>query len=206
MAATKGASLREKARAAATDLLVIRGVKGFSFNLLADAVGTTSANLHYHFGTKMALVENVLDTYATDTATRFRAVWLDDGADFAARVRGTFRFNKARFETYNGRRAYGRPWSLIARMRTDQEALSPAAVEHLRRFSRALEADVRAGVENCVARGDLRDDTPVRDVVLQLTSIVNSAGPITQDTGGIDNLEALYEAFLATVIAAYGPR
>ena len=41
--------------------------------------------------------------------------------------------------------------------------------------------------------------------MVQLVSIANSAGPITQDAGSFERLERLYRAFLTTVMAAYGP-
>jgi hypothetical protein len=43
-------------------------------------------------------------------------------------------------------------------------------------------------------------------VVLQLVTIVNCAGPITQDAANFERLEQLYRAFLRTTIAAYGAR
>jgi len=200
----KGQMLRSRAKAEAVDLLIVHGFNGFSFNLLADRVGTTSANLHYHFKNKMTLVEDVIDDYANDTAAWFGSIWLDEGADFASKVRATYRFNKRRYGRFNNARRNGRPWSLIARMRTDQEALSEAAVNYLQAFSKSLADDVRRGVEMCVDRGVLRADTPVDAVALQVTSIINSAGPITQDAGNIKSLEKLYEAFLSTVLEAYG--
>ena len=46
--------------------------------------------------------------------------------------------------------------------------------------------------------------TPVDDVALQLVSIANSAGPITQDAGDFDRLEQLYAAFTRILIGAFG--
>ena len=45
---------------------------------------------------------------------------------------------------------------------------------------------------------------PVDDVALQLVSIANSAGPITQDAGDFDRLEQLYAAFTRIMTRAFG--
>ena len=45
---------------------------------------------------------------------------------------------------------------------------------------------------------------PVEDIALQLVSIANSAGPITQDAGDFDRLEQLYEAFARIMTQAFG--
>ncbi len=45
---------------------------------------------------------------------------------------------------------------------------------------------------------------PTDDVALQLVSIANSAGPITQDAGNFDRLEQLYLAFARIITHAYG--
>jgi hypothetical protein len=55
-----------------------------------------------------------------------------------------------------------------------------------------------------MAKGELRPETPVDDVTLQLVAIANSADPITQDDGSFDRLEQLYLAFARIIAHAYG--
>ncbi len=199
------AGVRGRAKALAADLLMVHGYRGVSFGMLAERLSTTRANLHYHFGTKMNMVAEIVDEYAADTAARFGAIWTDEGSSFEDKVLGTYRFNRERFLRINQGEEYGRPWSLIARMRADGDILEEAVIARLREFSGELTEDVREGVLISIRRGELSAETPVDDVVLQITSIINSAGPITQDAGSIVPLEQLYKAFLRMVLAAFGP-
>ena len=197
-------NLRDKAKLKASELLILHGYNGFSFGLLASDIATTRANLHYHFKNKQALVEEIIDDYATATTIKFRQIWLDEKLDFSAKIHATFKFNERRFRAFNDKETYGRPWSLIARMRNDHEALSDKAVNRLRRFSADLFKDVSAGVRMCIKNGSLNQITPIDDVVLQVASVILSAGPITQDSGDIKTLRRLYEALNTTVLKAYG--
>jgi len=45
---------------------------------------------------------------------------------------------------------------------------------------------------------------PTSDIALQLVSIANSAGPITQDAGNFERLEELYVGFAGIINDAYG--
>ena len=61
----------------------------------------------------------------------------------------------------------------------------------------------RTRFEAAIRKGEFEADAPVEDIVVQLVSIANSAGPITQDAGDFERLAELYRAFLRTVEAAY---
>lgn len=198
--------MRGRIKAVATELLVRHGYRGVSFGDIAEALETTRANIHYHFGNKSALVEEVLDEYVSDTLERFRVVWTDSASSITAKVRATIAFNRERYDRFNEGKKNGKPWSLIARLRADADALTPRGVAMLRRFARELARFVEVGVETSIERGELAKNSPVGEIVIQLVSIANSAGPITQDAGNFARLEELYLAFLNTVQAAYGPK
>ncbi len=198
--------MRRRAKEFAVELLIIHGYRGFSFGMLAERLGTTRANLHYHFGGKMRMAEEIIDEYAAETAARFRAIWIAEDLGFSEKVMATFGFNRDRYHQFNDSDGPGRPWSLIARMRNDFDVLSPDAVERLRAFTRETAADVAHGIRMSIDREELIPETPIDDVALQMTSIINSAAPIIYDSGSILRLERLYRAFLETVTRAYGAR
>src|SRR5690606_34650428 len=54
-------STREKIKAVAAELYVLRGHDGFSFGDIAGAIGTTRANIHHHFGSKRQLMEELIE-------------------------------------------------------------------------------------------------------------------------------------------------
>ncbi len=189
----------------ATELLIKHGYRGLRFGDVAAQLGATRANIHYHFGNKQKLVDEVLDDYVAHTLERFRRVWTDGEASFSDKIGGTAAFNHERYRRFNRDGDDGSPWSLIARMRLDGDVLSETANARLRKFGVKLHADVSAAVEAAKRNGELRADAPVEEITLQLMSITNfSAGPVTQDAGGFARLEQLYLAFSRTVTQAYG--
>lgn len=201
-------NMRARIKTVATELLVRHGYRGVSFGDIADALDTTRANIHYHFGNKTSLVEEILYEYVTTTLDRFRSVWIDPRTSIGDKVKGTIAFNRERYDRFNkgSGSGNGKPWSLIARLRADADALTPKGVATLRRFARELAKFVTRGIEIGIEHGELAKNSPVDEIVIQLVSIANSAGPLTQDAGSFKRLEELYLAFLNTVQAAYGPK
>ena len=55
--------MRDKIKLAATDLITRRGYHAVTFREIAEAVKTTRANMHYHFGSKDQLIEEVWDEH-----------------------------------------------------------------------------------------------------------------------------------------------
>ena len=196
--------MRERIKSLAAILLIKHGYRGVSFGDIAEALSTTRANIHYHFGNKNALVEEVTDEYVTATLDGFRSIWTNPDTSLEAKVDATIAFNRTRYDLFNVGVDRGQSWSLIARMRADSDALSLRSVASVRRFASELTGAVTSGVANAVSRGELSATTPVEDLVLILVGIVNSAGPITQDAASFDQLERIYRAFVRTALAAYG--
>ena len=59
----------------AEELLVRHGFRGMSFADIAERRGITRANIHYHFGSKAALIDEVLADYTSTTLGSLRQVW-----------------------------------------------------------------------------------------------------------------------------------
>jgi TetR/AcrR family transcriptional regulator, transcriptional repressor for nem operon len=197
-------AMRARIKSLALDLLIQHGYRGVTFGDLADALGTTRANIHYHFGNKQALVEEVLVDYVESTLAALQEVWATPGLPFARRIETMVDYSRQRYAKYNPPGTQGRPWSLIARMRQDSEALTPAGRAALQRFGKELYACIVRAIEDAKARHEFVAWMPVEDVALQLVSIANSAGPITQDAGDFDRLEQLYAAFTRIMTHAFG--
>lgn len=70
----------------AQSLIQRRGINGFSFQHISDAVGIKKASVHYHFPTKEDLVEAMLDRFSLDFDERLRNL---DAADMTAAERLT---------------------------------------------------------------------------------------------------------------------
>jgi TetR/AcrR family transcriptional repressor of nem operon len=198
--------MRDRIKSLALDLLIQHGYRGMSFGDLAEVLQTTRANIHYHFGNKETLVEEVLEDYVDITSAQLHAIWTKFDASFFDKIQSTVEYSRKRHSRYNDPGSPARPWSLIARMRQDSDALTPKGRALLQRFGKDLHASIAAAIENAKAKHELDGATPTEDVALQLVSIANSAGPITQDAGTFDRLEHLYMAFARIVTVAFGSK
>jgi AcrR family transcriptional regulator len=197
-------AFRNRIKALARDLLIQRGYRGMSYGDLAKALKTTRPNIHYHFGNKQDLVEEVIDDYMELTLKQLRGVWTSPGIPLVAKIERTAEHSRNRYLKYNPSGETGRPWSLITRMRQDSDALTLRSRAALTQYGRELYTIIVAAVEEARARGEFARSMPVEDVALQLVSIANSGGPITQDARSFDRLEQLYMSFSRIITQAFG--
>lgn len=198
--------MRDKIKSVTAELLVRHGYRGLRFGEIATRLGTTRANIHYHFGTKHRLIEEVVEDYLRETLARYRAIWTAEGASLEDRIAATMAFNRERYRKFNKDDHGGKPWSLIARMRFERDLLSERTNAALGAFGAELDAMITDGVQSAKERGELAPEAPVRDIALQLFCIANSAGSITQETGSFEALEHLYLGFARIVAQSYGRR
>jgi AcrR family transcriptional regulator len=195
--------MRDQIKGLALNLLIQHGLRGVSFGDLAKTLKTTRANIHYHFGSKQKLVEEVLEDYVDATLSGMESVLSRDDLTLMEKIEATLEISRRRHARFNGNGKTGRPWSLIARMRQDSEALTPKGRAALRRFAAGLEKSITAAVRGAKERGEFDASMSTEDVALQWISIANSAGPITQDAGNFQRLEQLYMAFGRIIQHAY---
>lgn len=197
--------MRNDIKQIAGQLLITNGYRGLRFGDIADRLGTTRANIHYHFGTKENLVEEVIEEYLSGTLDELRLIWLDERLPYREKAERTMEFNRRRYLRFNSDSTQGgRPWSLISRMRLEADLLTERGTAALRQFSVAMDAWVNDAVVLAQKKGELSPDAPTKDIAVQLIAIVDSAGSITQDAGSFDRLEHLYMAYIRIIGHAYG--
>jgi TetR/AcrR family transcriptional repressor of nem operon len=197
--------MKDEIKTVSIELLLRHGYQGFRFRDVAEQLGTTRANIHHHYGNKANLCEEVIVDYVDQTLVNWEANWLSD-ATFAEKIEGMMESNRQRYLRYNPTAKTANPWSLIGRMRLEQDLIGERARQSLVDFGVTLDNLVKAGIDKAVAAGELTADIPRDDIALQLVAIANSAGPITQDGGNFDRLEQLYRSFSRIVHHAYGSK
>jgi TetR/AcrR family transcriptional regulator, transcriptional repressor for nem operon len=198
------ASMRGRIKDLTTRLLIKNGYQGFRFRDVAAPLQSTRANIHYYFGNKEKLVNEVVCEYMAATIARMAEGWNDPDKSLKDKIRWMMESNRQRYLQSNPTGQTAHPWSLIARMRLERDHIGEEARKATLGFSEDLERLVRNGIMAAIAKGELRPETPVDDVTLQLVAIANSADPITQDDGSFDRLEQLYLAFARIIAHAYG--
>ncbi|MDX8356475.1 helix-turn-helix domain-containing protein [Sphingopyxis terrae] len=196
--------MREKIKAAATELITRRGYHAVTFREIAEAVQTTRANMHYHFGSKDQLIEEVMEDYAAETVAFYRATFTAGDLTLHQKMMKIKDFLEARYRRFNPDGLTSDPWSLAARLRSDWEALSPKMKATLRNFTTENETCTRIGVALAVSSGELRADTPQEEVSLLLGTNIVYAQNVTRDTRSFEGVTRLWEATLSVIAAAYG--
>ncbi|MEP1170357.1 MAG: TetR/AcrR family transcriptional regulator, partial [Alphaproteobacteria bacterium] len=86
--------MRNRIKTLALDLLIQHGYRGVSFGDLATALDTTRANIHYHFGNKQSLVEEVLIDYIDETKKVMETVWNDPDMPFIEKIERNVAFSR----------------------------------------------------------------------------------------------------------------
>ncbi|MBR0883479.1 TetR/AcrR family transcriptional repressor of nem operon [Bradyrhizobium japonicum] len=195
--------MRDTIKRVATELLIRHGFHNTSFRDIADQIGTTTTNIHYHFGSKQQLVEEVLTDYVAEASARHKSIWLADGHTLSEKLQGVVEYNFERYKRFNRGKAGGRPWSLIGRLRLDSEDLSPIARESLTSFSRSVHEAIKSAFEQACRSGELRADAPLDDLTLLVVNLVNSSSVFTQDAGSFDRLEEFFTAFERVMLKVY---
>lgn len=198
--------MRDEIKKVACELLIRDGYLGLRFGDIADRLEITRANIHYHFGKKTNLVDEVIEDYYRRTLQEAEAIWASDNS-YEEKVRLNLERNRKMHKRFNtGRKSGGAPWSLISRMRLDIDFLSQKSQAHMRNFSTQMEQFIVRAIEQAQAQGEIAEDAPVKDIAVQIGSIIDSASPITQDAGSFDRLEHLYMAHMRVILHAYSKR
>lgn len=198
-------SMRDAIKTAALDLLIRHGYRGANFGDIAAELATTRANIHYHFGNKQALVDEVLADYVETTLTALSEIW-GRNEPFRTKLDAMIAYSRKRYDRHNPAGLEGRPWSLISRLRQDMELLSPAGREASARFSRDLGGIIGEAVDMARRNGEFAAALPVEDVALHLATLADNAAPITIEAQSFERLERLYRGFADIVLTAFPPR
>jgi TetR/AcrR family transcriptional regulator, transcriptional repressor for nem operon len=201
---TERTDMRARIKEVATEMLIRHGYLGLRFQQIADALSITRGNVHYHFGNKRAIADEVIADYIGETLDVFQKIWMDPELALGEKIHGTMMSNRRRYLRFNPDGKTVNAWSLIARMRLERDTLSVASNKKLDYFLARLEELMTEGVRLAVKNGELRDDAPVQQIAYHIVTICNSSDPITRDAGSFDRLVQLYTGFHDIVEQAFG--
>ena len=198
--------MRDRIKEVATTLLITHGYNGTSFRDIATRLDITTTNIHYHFGNKQSLVDEVVREYVDAAVAKHRKIWLDPALSLTDKLKRVAEYNHSRYKRFNRTGHGGKSWSLIGRLRLESEVLSDAGRAELDRFTSSIHEAIQTAVEQAAAAGELRPDTPREDLAFLLINIVNSSSVFTQGAGGFDRLELFFDAFSRVMLSAYAAR
>ena len=198
------ATTRDAIKALALQLLIQQGYRGLNFRDIAEGLDITRANIHYHFGNKQMLVEEVLTDYVEGTLAALAEIWMTD-RPFVAKIDSMIAYSKDRYRRQNPPGTSRRPWSLISRLRQDADLLTPAGREALQRFGGEMTKILVSAIKAAKSHGEFSPELPVDDIALQLVTLASNAAPITIEAGRFESLERLYLSYANLVLRAFKP-
>lgn len=187
---------REQIKAHATELLIQYGYRGLRFADIASRMGITRGNVHYHFGTKAQLAEEVTVEYVNAALDELRSILCDSETTFATKMDQLVVYCRKRYRRFNPGPHGGNPWSLVGRLRLEVEMLSPKSRDVLGTFSSELKASTIVAVYNAKQNGEFDKDAPTDAMAAQLVAIIDCAPVITQYSGLFRELENLFYGYL----------
>lgn len=196
---------RDAIKALALQLLIQQGYRGLNYRDIAEGLDITRANIHYHFGNKQTLVEEVLTDYVEGTLAALAETWTTD-KPFVDKIDAMIAYSKERYRRQNPSGTGNRPWSLISRLRQDADLLTPAGQGALQRFGGEMTKILIRAIDDAKSHGEFSADLPVEKVALHLATLASNAAPITIEAGGFERLEQLYLSYADLVLRAFAPR
>lgn len=195
--------MRQQILLVAEDLYVLRGYDGFSFAHIADAVQTTRANIHHHFGDKLQLMAELIEQFASNGELRIAHHWTGVGGSFAARLQAQVDDLRVFYNRFNRAEGARNVWSPLSRLRMDLAVLGPLASQALHRVDLAYDRCLRQAVQDAIAAGELLPSTPVDDVSRMLRVTLLSCAPMTQDSGDFSEIDKLFASMQRMIFAAW---
>lgn len=194
--------MKEEIKRQAIRLFTISGYGGVSFGDITEQLGTTRANIHYHFGSKSGLAEEVLDAAADNVLRHYREIWTDPSKTLKQKLGLSYAFNEKRYREYNGS-GEGRIWSLIARFRIERNVVTQKMVSRLNEVTKANEEFVRTAVLQAIANKELTSDAPVDEICCLISGVIHFAPLISQAPHDIRRLEETYLSLSHLIEKAY---
>lgn len=185
---------RDRIKAVAAELYVLRGHDGFSFGDIATSIGTTRANIHHHFGSKQLLMQELIADITSNAEERIERYWLSGTASFPERLSMQLDDLRRYYQRFNKGPQDRNVWSPLSRLRHDLPSLGDPAVAALERVNRTYDRCLRHAVTAAVAARQLRPEIEVDDAVRVLRAMLLSCPPMTQDAGRFDEIELLFQA------------
>jgi AcrR family transcriptional regulator len=202
-AGPKKVPMHDSIKDLAKKLLIAHGYHKTTFGVIAKELGITTTNIHYHFGNKNSLVEEVVKEYVAGAIAGQRKIWLDETMSLQEKVQAEVAYNRALYRKYNPGGRTRKPWSLIGRLRLEGDVLTDEARAALAGFTAEIHAAIESAVEHASRTGELKRDTPREDLILLLTHLVDSLSVFAQDAGGFERVEQFMNSFSRVVLAKY---
>lgn len=199
-----GEAVRREVKTLATEMFIRRGYNGVTFLDLSKELGINHSLIHYHFGTKAKLAEEVLNDFSDTGIRENTAIWGDREASLFDKFIAARDRMYRRFLLFNPTGKMQHPTGLVSRFSMDAESLTPVLRNMVRATQESLDACIEDAVRIAIDREELVPETPVQLVMLQISSILFVAGPTARYGWEFTRLDDHFRGTLITLMRAFG--
>lgn len=201
-----GEAVRREVKTLATEMFIRHGYNGVTFLDLSKELGINHSLIHYHFGTKAKLAEEVLQDFSETGIRENTAIWGDREATLFDKFIAARDRMYRRFLLFNPTGKMQHPTGLVSRFSMDAESLTPVLRDMVRTTQESLDTCIEDAVRIAIDRGELVPETPVLLIVLQISSILFVAGPTARYGWEFNRLDDHFRGTLITLMRAFGTR
>jgi len=196
--------LRDRIKRVATKQFIIFGYRGVSYLDLAKQMEVTHSNIHYYFNTKSDLAAAVLEDFATEMLDENRAIWTDPETTLRAKfISARDRYYRM-YLRFNPEGEGYAPWALLSRFSADTEVLTSDMKWRIKTTLKELDAQIAEGLQLAVEKGELKDETPLDGLTVQIASVFYLASQSTKFDNGFRRFDTLLKTTSDCIDVAYG--
>jgi AcrR family transcriptional regulator len=197
-------ALEARILAVATDLFIRHGYKGVSYLSIAKELGIGHSLVHYYFRTKSLLAATALDAYVARTKSDFRGIWTDPHSSLLTRFVRSRDWIWRQYVLFNPDGVGTQTWGLLSVFAGESDALTPAMRKTIRLSLEEMDSFIGTGIMLAIRQGALSAETPVHELVLQISSLLHTSRQIIRFEGTFQRLDDLLRWTLEVIVRAYG--
>jgi TetR/AcrR family transcriptional repressor of nem operon len=175
---------REQIVDTALQLLMQRGVNGFSYRDISEPLGIKNAAVHYHFPSKAKLVKSVIEE-SRQALRRSTAEFMAYGGPAMPQLEGLFEFTLKQCDC-------GRPVCLAGALSVDYEELSKGTKEALNRFMMDTVEWFTKVLETGRERGEFQFNGGARSKAISILTMIQGARQLAR-IHGMKMLECTFD-------------
>jgi TetR/AcrR family transcriptional repressor of nem operon len=174
---------REQIIDKAAQLMLQRGLNGFSYRDISEPLGVKNAAIHYHFPSKADLVLALIKDYH-ETLRRQTAEFMAYGGAARPQLEGMFDFTRSQC-------ACGRPVCMAGALSVNFEDLSDDIRNVMDTFMKDTVSWLTRVVETGRQQGEFRFDGDARSKAISILAIIQGARQLAR-IHGMDVLEDMF--------------
>ena len=202
--AAAGDAVRDRIKGRAIELFTRRGFNGVTFIDIGRDLGIPHSLIHYHFGSKSALAEEVLRDFSDAGMTELAEIWeAPDKSLLEKFTAGRDRLYQ-RFIQFNPDGVIAHAPGLVSRFSLEFEAITPAMQELVKATHERTDRIILNALEIAVARNELVQGCPKDLLMLQIGSAFFVPGPTAHYGWSFERLDDLLRSIYVTIIRAFG--